>query len=85
MPCGSTPGAYRGYTSPELDAILAETRVLTDPGRERRRCRRPSRNLLENAIHVPLYTPGRGMGVRRPAGGRGLSRSRPSSIRSSAT
>ena len=35
-----SPGAYRGYTSPELDAMLEKTRVLTDP---RASARRPSR------------------------------------------
>lgn len=53
-----TPGAYRGYTSPELDAILAETRVLTDPDARRAKVQEAFAYLLENAIHVPLYTPG---------------------------
>ena len=53
-----TPGAYRGYTSPELDAILAETRVLTDPEARKAKVQEAFKYLLENAIHVPLYTPG---------------------------
>ena len=53
-----TPGAYRGYTSPELDAILAETRVLTDPDARKAKVQEAFKYLLENAIHVPLYTPG---------------------------
>ncbi|SNR53322.1 ABC transporter substrate-binding protein [Puniceibacterium sediminis] len=53
-----TPGAYRGYTSPELDAILDETRVLTDPDARKAKVQEAFRYLLENAIHVPLYTPG---------------------------
>jgi peptide/nickel transport system substrate-binding protein len=53
-----TPGAYRGYTSPELDAILDETRVLTDPDARRAKVQEAMKYLLENAIHVPLYTPG---------------------------
>lgn len=52
-----TPGAYRGYTSPELDAMLERTRVTT--GDERRAAVEDvMAYLLENAIHVPLYTPG---------------------------
>lgn len=53
-----TPGAYRGYTSPELDAILAETRLLTEPEARKAKVQEAFRYLLENAIHVPLYTPG---------------------------
>ncbi|MEM9812789.1 MAG: ABC transporter substrate-binding protein [Pseudomonadota bacterium] len=53
-----SPGAYRGYTSPELDAILAETRVLTDPDARKAKVQEAFKYLLENAIHVPLYTPG---------------------------
>lgn len=53
-----TPGAYRGYTSPELDALLDETRVLTDPEARKAKVQEVFKYLLENAIHVPLYTPG---------------------------
>lgn len=53
-----TPGAYRGYTSPELDAMLAETRILTDPEARKAKVQEVFKYLLENAIHVPLYTPG---------------------------
>lgn len=53
-----TPGAYRGYTSPELDAILDETRVLTDPEARKAKVQEAFKYLLSNAIHVPLYTPG---------------------------
>lgn len=53
-----TPGAYRGYTSPELDAILDQTRVLTDLNARKAKVQEAFRYLLENAIHVPLYTPG---------------------------
>ena len=53
-----TPGAYRGYTSPELDAMLEKTRVLTDPAEREQAVRDVMAYLLENAIHVPLYTPG---------------------------
>lgn len=53
-----TPGAYRGYTSPELDAVLDATRVLTDPDARKAKVQEAMKYLLENAIHVPLYTPG---------------------------
>lgn len=53
-----TPGAYRGYTSPELDALLEKTRVLSDPEERRAAVHAVFEYLLENAIHVPLYTPG---------------------------
>lgn len=53
-----TPGAYRGYTSPELDAILDETRVLTDLDARKAKVQEAFAYLLSNAIHVPLYTPG---------------------------
>ena len=53
-----TPGAYRGYTSPELDAILDETRILTDPDARKVKVQEAMAYLLEKAIHVPLYTPG---------------------------
>jgi len=53
-----SPGAYRGYTSPELDAMLEKTRVLTDEGERLKAVQDAVAYLLENAIHVPLYTPG---------------------------
>ena len=53
-----TPGAYRGYTSPELDAILDETRLLNDPDARKAKVQEAMKYLLEKTIHVPLYTPG---------------------------
>ncbi len=53
-----SPGAYRGYTSPELDAMLEETRVLTDPQARKAKVQEVFKYLLENGIHIPLYTPG---------------------------
>lgn len=53
-----SPGAYRGYTSPELDAMLERTRVLVDEGERRKAVEDVMAYLLSNAIHVPLYTPG---------------------------
>ena len=54
----TAPGAYRGYTTPELDAMLEKTRVLTDEGARRAAVQDVMKHLLENAVHVPLYTPG---------------------------
>lgn len=53
-----SPGAYRGYTSPELDAMLEKTRVLTDEAERKAAVEDVMAYLLEKAIHVPLYTPG---------------------------
>lgn len=53
-----SPGAYRGYTSPELDKMLERTRVLADPEERKRAVQDVMAYLLSRAIHVPLYTPG---------------------------
>lgn len=53
-----SPGAYRGYTTPELDAMLEKTRVLTNPDERKAAVQAVFKVLLEDAIHVPLYTPG---------------------------
>jgi len=53
-----SPGAYRGYTTPELDALLEKTRVLTDPAERKAAVQDVFKVLLEDAIHIPLYTPG---------------------------
>jgi len=53
-----SPGAYRGYTSPELDAMLEKTRVLTDPDERKAAVQDVFKVLLEKGIHIPLYTPG---------------------------
>jgi peptide/nickel transport system substrate-binding protein len=53
-----TPGAYRGYTSPELDALLEKTRVLGDPDERRAAVHEVFAYLLSKGIHIPLYTPG---------------------------
>ena len=53
-----SPGAYRGYTSPELDAMLERTRVEVDEQKRLEAVQAVMAYLLENAIHVPLYTPG---------------------------
>ncbi len=53
-----SPGAYRGYTTPELDAMLEKTRVLTDPDERKAAVQAVFKVLLEDGIHIPLYTPG---------------------------
>ena len=53
-----SPGAYRGYTSPELDAMLEKTRVLTDETQRKQAVQDVMAYLLSKGIHVPLYTPG---------------------------
>ncbi|WP_138467766.1 ABC transporter substrate-binding protein [Poseidonocella sp. HB161398] len=53
-----SPGAYRGYTSPELDAMLEKTRVLADPDERKAAVEDVMAYLLDKSIHVPLYTPG---------------------------
>ena len=53
-----SPGAYRGYTSPELDEMLEQTRVLTDSDARKAKVQEVFKYLLENGVHIPLYTPG---------------------------
>jgi len=53
-----SPGAYSGYQSPELDALLQKTRTTVDPEQRKEAVNEAMKYLLENAIHVPLYTPG---------------------------
>ena len=53
-----SPGAYAGYTSDELDAMLELTRQLTDEAERLAAVRDVIQYLMEQAIHVGLYTPG---------------------------
>lgn len=53
-----SPGAYSGYQSPELDALLDETRTTVDSDARLAAVQEAQQYLLENAVHVPLYTPG---------------------------
>lgn len=53
-----SPGAYSGYQTPELDALLETTRTTVDPEQRKEAVNAAMKYLLENAIHVPLYTPG---------------------------
>ncbi|MGG6292890.1 ABC transporter substrate-binding protein [Leptolyngbya sp. AN02str] len=53
-----SPGAYSGYQSPELDAMLEQTRTTVDQEERRAAVNDVMEYLLTNAVHVPLYTPG---------------------------
>ena len=53
-----SPGAYRGYNTPELDKMLEDTRTLTDPEARKAKVHEVFKHLLENGVHIPLYTPG---------------------------
>ena len=53
-----SPGAYRGYNTPELDKMLEDTRTLTDPEQRKAKVQEVFKHLLENGVHIPLYTPG---------------------------
>lgn len=53
-----SPGAYDGYNSPELDALLELTRTTTDPSERLDVVQKVQSYLIKEAVHVPLYTPG---------------------------
>lgn len=53
-----SPGAYSGYQTEELDAMLTKTRTIVDPEERLAAVQDVQKYLLENAVHVPLYTPG---------------------------
>jgi peptide/nickel transport system substrate-binding protein len=53
-----SPGAYDGFTSPELDAMLEKTRVLTDAKQRADAVHAVFKYLLEKGIQIPLYSPG---------------------------
>ncbi|MBE9076845.1 ABC transporter substrate-binding protein [Romeria aff. gracilis LEGE 07310] len=54
----ASPGAYSGYQSPELDALLEKTRTTVNSDERLEAVKEAEKYLLENAVHVPLYTPG---------------------------
>lgn len=53
-----SPGAYEGFHTPELDAVLEEMRVTVDPEARADVVRQAFKILLEEAAQVPIYTPG---------------------------
>ena len=53
-----SPGAYSGYNSPELDAMLEKTRTTIDPEGRLKAVQDVIQYLMEKAVHVGLYTPG---------------------------
>ncbi len=53
-----SPGAYSGYQTPELDAMLEKTRTTLDPAQRLLAVHDAQSYLLKHAIQVPLYTPG---------------------------
>jgi peptide/nickel transport system substrate-binding protein len=53
-----SPGAYSGYNSPELDAMLELTRTTIEPEARKAAVHDVIRYLMENAVHIGLYTPG---------------------------
>jgi peptide/nickel transport system substrate-binding protein len=53
-----SPGAYEGYNHPDLDALLDETRTAVKTEDRMVAVRGVIQHLLENAVHVPIYTPG---------------------------
>jgi len=53
-----SPGAYSGYQSPELDAMLEKTRTTIDPDKRLNAVQDVIKHLMEKAVHVGLYTPG---------------------------
>lgn len=53
-----SPGAYSGYQTPELDALLDKTRTTLDPAERMTAVKDAQSYLLKHAVQVPLYTPG---------------------------
>ncbi|MEO1523194.1 MAG: ABC transporter substrate-binding protein [Cyanobacteria bacterium J06633_2] len=53
-----SPGAYGGYQSPQLDVLLQETRETVKPNLRLEKIQAVQAYLLENAVVVPIYTPG---------------------------
>ncbi|MEQ8354009.1 MAG: ABC transporter substrate-binding protein [Kiloniellaceae bacterium] len=53
-----SPGAYEGYTQPDLDVLLDTTRTAVTEEERMTAVRGTIAHLLENAVHVPVYTPG---------------------------
>ena len=53
-----SPGAYSGFQTPELDAMLEKTRTTIDEEERLKAVQDVIAYLMDNAVHVGLYTPG---------------------------
>lgn len=53
-----SPGAYEGFHTPELDALLEKMRTTVEPDARREVVHQAFKILLEEAGQVPIYTPG---------------------------
>lgn len=53
-----SPGAYAGFQTPKLDAMLEKTRTTIDPKERLTAVQNVIKYLMENAVHIGLYTPG---------------------------
>lgn len=53
-----SPGAYKGYTAPELDKLLETLRTTTDNSQRVSVAGDVTKHLLSNAVQVPVYAPG---------------------------
>lgn len=53
-----SPGWMGGYHSDELDGLLKEMRSTTDSEERKEKVKAVQKYLLENAVMVPLYSPG---------------------------
>ncbi|MCB1356401.1 MAG: ABC transporter substrate-binding protein [Maritimibacter sp.] len=53
-----SPGAYSGFQNAELDAMLEETRTTIEPEARLEKVQAVIQYLMENAVHIGLYSPG---------------------------
>ncbi len=53
-----SPGAYSGFQTPELDAMLEKTRTTIEPKARLAAVQDVIKYLMQNAAHIGLYTPG---------------------------
>ncbi|MEM9221898.1 MAG: ABC transporter substrate-binding protein [Pseudomonadota bacterium] len=53
-----SPGAYSGFQTPELDAMLEKTRTTIDEEERLKAVQDVIAYLMKNAAHIGLYTPG---------------------------
>jgi len=53
-----SPGAYSGFQNAELDKMLEETRTTIEPAARLEKVQAVIKYLMENAVHIGLYSPG---------------------------